>query len=42
MRGENGFLLTAEKIGRLGGDTAEHLVGGVDDPPAALDFVGFR
>src|SRR4030095_14133848 len=42
VRGKNGFLFSAEKIGNLDGDTAERLVSGIDEPPATLDvfFLG--
>ena len=38
---ENGFFFSAQKFGGLDRDAAEHLVLGVDQPPLALNFVGF-
>ena len=41
MRGEDGFVFTAEEIGGLNGNAAEWLAGGVNHPPLAVDLLGF-
>src|SRR5439155_17447847 len=38
---ENGLLFATQKPGRLDRDVAEHLIFGVDQPPLAVDLVGF-
>src|SRR5438105_8437313 len=38
---EDGFLLSAQKIRGLDGNTAKHLIFRVDDPPFAWHFRGF-
>src|ERR1700736_2818154 len=41
MWGEDRFLFAAQKSGRLHGDVTEHLILGIDQPPFAVDFIGF-
>ena len=38
---ENRLFLAAQKLGRFDCDTAENLILGVDQPPAAVYFIGF-
>ena len=41
MRRENCFLFAAQKSRRLDRHVAQHLILGIDQPPLAVDFVGF-
>src|SRR3984893_1119578 len=41
MGSENRFLFAAQKPGRFDRDVTEHLIFGIDQPPFAVDFVGF-
>jgi hypothetical protein len=41
MRSENCFLFAAQKSRRLDRHVAQHLILGIDQPPLAVDFVGF-
>src|SRR6202045_5074656 len=41
MRRENRLLFTAQKSRRLYRHVAQHLILGIDQPPLAIDFVGF-
>src|SRR5207245_9216160 len=41
MRREDCFLFAAQKPSRLHRNATEHLILGVDQPPFAVDFVGF-
>jgi hypothetical protein len=39
MRGEFGFVLAPKTVSDFGGQSAKHLVGGINNKPVALDFV---
>ena len=41
MRCENGFVFAAQHVGNFGREAAEDLVFGINDPPVALDLLGF-